>query len=160
MPPSSEPVKRQVIVALQTLLKTIDGSSTYWHTVEPNNVRITDVVPSETNSFPTIFITPMRTGYDSQGGRVVATVSGQLQVQLTCLLCTAVDVSQSIERMIHDVHTVLYSDRTLGGVAIDMRVTGDESMYPMEADEPVCGADIFITIDYRAKRTDLTTTQT
>lgn len=160
MPPSSEPIKSQIIIALKALIEGIDGSAAYWNTIHADNVKITDVAPPETSTYPCIFISPARTGYDNPNAKVVRSVAGEMQVQLTCLIRTASTVALSIERLIHDVHTVLYSDYTLGGLAINLRVTGDESLYPTDAQEPICGADIFISIDYRALRTDLTTNAT
>lgn len=158
--PSSEPLKKQIIDALVGALQAIDGSSPYFNTIVASNVKVTDVAPPETTTFPAIFVSPARTGYDNSRSKVVRSVAGEMQVQLTCLLRTATQVSRAIERLIHDVHSALYADHTLGGLVIDVRVTGDESLYPTDAQDPICGADIFVSIDYRALRTDLKTQAT
>lgn len=160
MPPSLEPVKYQIILAVQAALQAIDGSAAYWNDVHSSNVKITDVAPVSTTTYPAIFISPARTGYDNSRAKVVRSVAGEMQIQLTCLLRTATGVSLNIERIIHDVHTALYLDITLGGLSLNIRVTGDESLYPTEAEDPICGADVFVSVDYRALRTDLTTTAT
>jgi len=160
VPPSSEPIKTQIFEAMKSVLQGINGGLTYWNTLVPSNVKITDVAPPNTTTFPAIFISPARTGYDSPRSGVTRAVAGELQVQITCLLRTATNVSTNIERIIHDVHTALYADITLGGLCINVRVTGDESLYPTDAEEPICGADLFVSIDYRAARADLTTTLT
>lgn len=160
MPPSSQPVKEQILDDVITTLQGINGGATYFFDIVDANIKRLDVAPPMVSTYPSIFVGPAGTEYDNPRSEVVRTVAGSLRLQISCYLRTATDVAGEVERLIHDVHTALYVDITRSGLAINTRLVRDEVFYPTEATEPICGADIFVDIDYRALRTDLTTVQT
>lgn len=158
MPPASNPVKLRILDALETRLAGIATGATYFNTIAQVIVR--DIAVPEVNSFPAIIITPSGTSYDNSRSAVVGVVAGAYRIELTLLTRTASDVADAVEKLIHDVHTALFTDITLGGLVLNTRPEADDVFYPADSTDPICGATMNIVIDYRARRTDLTDQQT
>jgi len=156
--PIGEPIKEQILSDIEATIRSITGGADYYYTIE--KVLRLDTGALQLNSFPGVVIVPTNTGYDNSRSTVVGVVAGSFEIILSCYLRTATNVAKSVERLIRDVHTALYVDITRGGLAINTRVLSDDIFYPDDAVEPVCGADIRIMVDYRARRTNLNSSAT
>jgi hypothetical protein len=155
MAPSGNPVKELILQNLETVLAAIAAGDDYYTTVR--KVFRLDVAPPEVNSFPAVAIVPQGTDYDNPRTRVTNANAGAFRVQLTLLLNTSSNVARTIERFIRDVHKALWVDYTRGGYAHYTRIVRDEIFYPVDESDPLCGADVFLEIDYRTSRSDLNT---
>lgn len=158
MPPSSESLKEQILANIVTTLEGVTGGSDYFHTIY--QVKRLDTPSTSFASFPAVLVVPLSTQYDNPRSAVVGANHGSFQIQLSCFIRTATDISKQIERLIHDVHTALWVDISRGGIALNTRIVSDDVFYPSPETEPLGGVDISIEVDYRTPRTDLTTAVT
>ena len=153
--PSGEPVKEQIMANLQTTLEGVNGGASYY--TDFSKVERVEAGGVQVKTFPTAIISPLGTEYDSPNAVVTTKIGATFRVEITVFLRTRSNATRAVERAIRDVHTALYVDRTRGGLAIDTRVAGSDPFYPSEATEPICGADISVSITYRTQATDLNT---
>ena len=128
MPAPTDPIRQQVLEALQTKLRAINGNPTYFHTVKSTSVYTdpaVNILTAPPTEAPLFVIEPTPEG--SRFFMPSMRIKNDFQVTITAVGYASGPIHtrsrmEAWEQLIADIEVALTRDITLGGIVIDTRV--------------------------------------
>jgi hypothetical protein len=151
--PKDEPVTLRIVEALRDRLKVI-SRPTYYTSV--HQVLLYDEEVQRAPGAPLICVVPESSSYDDDVFQNAGELSDDMSVMLVLVINQGNDAAKALLRFERDVKTALFTDVTLGGLAVNIDITGSTHTFPDDRDH-LATSEVRLSVRYRTPRSDFNT---